>query len=171
MIQNLADCLWGVTAREGGFVNDPQDSGGATNHGVTQHEYDHWRALKGLPLRSVRLIEDAEVEAIYKQLYWDACSCSDLPDGLDYAVFDFAVNSGPFKAASVLQQIVGAHVDGHIGPVTIFAVYQHEPRDLVAALCDARVVFLKGLKNYPHFGKGWLRRVSEVEIAAKVLAG
>lgn len=171
MIQNLADCLWGVTAREGGFVNDPQDPGGATNKGVTQHEYDHWRAMQGLPLRSTRLIEDAEVEAIYKQLFWDACQCSLLPDGVDYCVFDFAVNSGPFKACSVLQQEVGVPVDGHVGPVTLSAVSMAHPGELVVAICDARVDFLKRLKTFPHFGVGWVRRVTEVETAAKVLAG
>lgn len=171
MIENFPDSLkLAVLPHEGGFVNDPEDPGGATNKGVTQHVYDHWRVTSGLPIRSVKQIEDHEVEAIYKKLYWDACSCSLLPDGVDYAVFDFAVNSGVYRACSFLQEAAGAPVDGHVGPVTIAAVKVRHPRDLVHAICDARVEFLHRLKTFPHFGTGWVRRVTEVETAALVLA-
>lgn len=171
MIENYADSLQAVLTHEGGYVNDPKDPGGATNKGITQHIYDAWRATSGLPLRSVKLIEPVEVEAIYRRLYWDACQCSLLPDGVDYCVFDFAVNSGPFRAAEFLQAAVGATIDGHVGPATLTQVTLYHPRDVVHAICDARVAFLRKLKTFPHFGIGWVRRVTDVESAALVLAG
>src|SRR4051812_49409881 len=115
---DLADVL----RREGGFVHDPLDPGGATNHGVTQHEYTHWRAGHGLPSRSVRLIATDEIAAIYAEDYWQPIRGDDLPAGVDYCVFDFAVNSGPTRAVKFLQRAVGAKDDGAIGDKTLSAV-------------------------------------------------
>lgn len=150
-----------VLAHEGGFVDHPDDPGGATNEGVTQATYDAWRKNSGLPMRSVRELTSEERDVIYRQQYWDAVRGDQLPVGVDYAVYDFAVNSGPGRAARFLQAVVGVTQDGQIGNVTLAAVraYKGGSINLIAELCQRRMAFLKGLRHWGTFGRGWTRRV------------
>jgi lysozyme family protein len=159
MNQNFPTALGWVLIHEGGFVDHPRDPGGPTNQGVTQRVYDGWRRKSGLDTRSVRLIETREVEAIYERDYWDAARCDDLPPGLDYAVFDFAVNSGVSRAVRTLQRLVGVDDDGVIGSITLGAVARQDARRLIEALCADRMVFLRRLAGWPTFGRGWTKRV------------
>lgn len=155
-----------VLKHEGGYVNHPSDPGGATNKGIIQRTYNAWRRAKGLPLRSVKLITDDEVAAIYKSSYWDKIKGDDLPVGVDYAVFDFAVNSGPARAAKFLQRLTGVTADGVIGPATVAAATAKQ-FGLVDRLCDERMRFLQTLPHWRVFGKGWSSRVTEVRTVAK----
>lgn len=166
MKENFSAALALVLAHEGGYVNHPADPGGATNRGVTQAVYDGWRKGKGLSARSVRHIEEAEVQAIYRRDYWDKVRGDDLPRGIDYAVFDFAVNSGVARATKYLQTAVGVAADGVIGPQTLAMVQHHERARLIQSICAARLNFLKGLGTFKTFGRGWTRRVEEVQAKA-----
>lgn len=159
MRENLEHALKWVLAHEGGYVNHPKDPGGATNMGVTQRTYNAYRARRGLPAQSVRGITSDEVAEIYKTQYWDAVRADDLPAGLDYAVFDYAVNSGPSRAMKDLQREVGAAPDGINGMRTMEGVNAADTFDLIERLCHRRMRFLRGLKHWPTFGKGWTRRV------------
>lgn len=159
-----------VLVHEGGFVNHPKDPGGATMKGVTQAVYDAWRGRQGLPKQSVRHIADSELTAIYRRDYWDAVRGGDLPAGVNYAVFDFAVNSGINRAARFLQRIVGVAQDGHIGPATLAAVNAMPPVTLIDRICDDRLTFVRGLKTWPTFGRGWQRRIDDVRAGAKAMA-
>lgn len=167
MNANYPAALAAVLVHEGGYVNHPRDPGGATNRGVTQRVYDDFRAARGLVLRSVKHIQQAEVEAIYKRQYWDAVKGDDLPAGVDYCVFDLAVNSGVNRASRFLQRATGVAEDGKIGPVTIAAAKNIPPRLLADTICDERICFLKSLGTFGIFGKGWTRRVSEVREHSK----
>jgi lysozyme family protein len=167
---DFGSALAAVLVHEGGYVNDPQDPGGATNRGVTQKVYDNWRSGRGLPHRSVRDIEDVEIEAIYRKLYWDAVKGDELPSGLDYCLFDFAVNSGPGRAARFLQTAVGVATDGKIGPGTLTAVAAHDAVSVIRAVCAARLDFLQGLSTFARFGRGWTARVNEVRTRAEAMA-
>lgn len=155
-----------ILKHEGGYVNHPKDPGGATNKGVTQKTYDSWRDRQGQPRQSVRSISDSEVSAIYRRDYWDAIKGDDLPAGVDYAVFDFAVNSGIDRASRYLQEVARVAADGKIGPATLAAVAALSPANVINSLCDARMAFLRGLRTFPTFGKGWTTRVSEVRALA-----
>jgi lysozyme family protein len=159
MKENLEVALAWVLAHEGGFVNHPKDPGGATNKGVTQRVYDGYRTRKGLAPRSVRGISAEEVAEIYRAQYWQAVRGDDLPAGLDYAVFDYAVNSGPRRAAMDLQRELGVKVDGVIGQITLAACARADVFDLIVRLCERRMRFLRALKHWPTFGRGWTRRV------------
>jgi lysozyme family protein len=167
---NFSPSLGLVLCHEGGYVHDRRDPGGATNKGVTQRVYDDWRRSKGLEPRSVRSLEQTEVEAIYRKLYWDRIRGDELPSGVDYAAFDFAVNSGTNRAARYLQRAVGVTDDGQIGPMTLAAVANTNPRNIIGRLCAARQDFLETLSTFPTFGGGWTRRVSEVERTAMGMA-
>lgn len=163
-----------VLAYEGGFVNHPRDPGGATNKGVTQKVYDDYRLSRGRSIRSVKLIEDLEVAAIFKNNYWDRAACDRLPAGLDFAVFDFAVNSGVTRASKFLQAILGSNnVDGIIGQATLALADKFAGADeegLIKRYCAERLEFLQSLSTFDVFGVGWTRRVESVTKQACMIA-
>jgi lysozyme family protein len=159
MQENFSLSLKLVLAHEGGFVDHPKDPGGATNFGVTQKVYDAFRKRRGDGGRSVRKITMSEVEAIYRAQYWAAVRGDDLPLGLDYVVFDYGVNSGPKRAVQTLQAALGVKVDGAIGEVTLAAIERADMADLIEDICERRMAFLKRLKTWKTFGRGWSRRV------------
>lgn len=164
------EALRRVLVHEGGYADHPADPGGATMKGVTQRVYDGWRRRHGVPPRAVRLIEPGEVAAIYRRQYWDALRADDLPAGIDYALFDAAVNSGPGQAAKWLQRTLGVAADGQIGEATLAALEGRDVAALVDGLCDRRLAMLRALRTFPTFGAGWTRRVAEVRAAARKMA-
>lgn len=164
------DCLAETLKWEGGYSNDPVDPGGATMKGVIQEEYDAWRSGRGLTCRSVREIGANEVSTIYRENYWQPLRCSDLPPGVDLAVFDFGVNSGVGVAIKKLQRAVGVAADGHIGSITLDAVRSVSRETLIPDYMNMRRAYLRQIKTFWRFGKGWLRRCDGVEIAAKRMA-
>lgn len=156
-------CLPLTLAYEGGWSNHPLDPGKATMRGVTQAVYDDWCAMHGLATQSVRYISDGELTQIYQWRYWDAARCGSLPLGVDYALFDFAVNSGVRRSVQLLQRVLAIKDDGAMGPITIAAAVGycrlHDAAKLSDALCSARMTFLRGLPTFATFGKGWKARV------------
>lgn len=170
MKKNFGMALKAVLVHEGGYVNHPADPGGATNKGITWRTYNAWRRNRGLPDRHVKNITDEEVAAIYKAQYWNVIRGDDLPSGLDYAVFDFAVNSGPARAAKFLQRIVNVNADGQIGQITLEAVAKANTKHTINALCDNRLAWLQRLRHWGTFGRGWTRRVQEVKAMANEMA-
>ncbi len=144
---------------EGGYVNHPEDPGGATDRGITQRTYDAWNDRMGRRRRPVRGISKAEAERIIEFQYLDAVRADALPSGLDYAVADYAVNSGPGRAVKDLQRVLGVRVDGVIGLQTLAAVQAANTQEVIVALCQRRMSFLKSLRTWRVFGKGWTRRV------------
>ncbi len=157
------DSLSHVLTHEGGYVNDPRDPGGATNFGVTQRTYDGYRKRKALTPQSVRLITRVEVGEIYRKTYWNGVRGDELPDRLDYCLFDGSVNSGPVQSIKWLQRALGTKVDGVMSDATLAAAEAYPDHDaLIAAILDRRLAFMKALKGWRAFGKGWSRRVTEV---------
>ncbi|NUM72724.1 glycoside hydrolase family 108 protein [candidate division KSB1 bacterium] len=162
---------------EGGFVNNPKDPGGATDRGITQKTFDAWNRVKKLPLRSVKGISKDVAEEIIFENYMRPVKFDDLPAGLDYAMADYSVNSGPARANKELQRLIGVSADGIFGNITLSKVQQiaQEPggiHDLIEGLCAARMAFLRGLPHWPEFKNGWTDRVQTVQEAAlKMAAG
>ncbi|WP_353474775.1 glycoside hydrolase family 108 protein [Salipiger sp. H15] len=152
-------CQPWLLTHEGGFVNHPKDPGGATNQGITQRTYDAWRKVVGLPSRDVRLLEAGERDAIYREQYWEKVWGDKLPAGVDYALYDFAVNSGPARAVRFVQELVGTQVDGVMGVRTLAAIMDRDPAQLVVALCSKRMRWMSTLSTFSTFGTGWTRRV------------
>ena len=161
MEANFFKSLEMVLKHEGGFVDHPDDPGGATNKGITHKTYSDFL---GRPLEDVdelKNIPEEHVQIIYKQGYWDKVKGDNLPSGVDFAIFDWAVNSGPGRAAKALQKAVGATADGAIGPKTLAAVEAADAAEIIKAVADDREVFYKSLRTFNTFGKGWLRRNKE----------
>lgn len=170
MQDNFEQCLALVLKHEGNFVNHPKDPGGMTNLGVTKRVWEEW---VGHPVdeAAMRALSVQDVAPLYKKNYWDKIKGDQLPMGVDYACFDLAVNSGVGRAAKILQQALGVSADGAIGPTTLDAVAKANPRDLATEICDLRLNFLQSLPTFATFGKGWTRRVSEVEETAFKMVG
>ena len=172
MERNFPEALVHTLQFEGGWANHPNDPGGATMKGVTHKTYAHYLG-RDVTHDELRAIPDEHLADIYRKRYWDACRCSDLPDGLDLAVFDTAVNTGPGQAARLLQRIVGVPADGGIGPKTIAAVNDyvaaHGLHTLIEAYTEARQSFYRLLPTYVHFGEGWRKRADGVGGLAKNL--
>ena len=162
---NFTEALEHVLKHEGGFVNHPSDPGGMTNLGVTRAVWEEWVGRESSE-KEMRSLTPEMVAPLYKRKYWDRVKCDDLPSGVNYAVFDASVNSGTGRAAKWLQEVVGAVADGAIGEKTLAKVRTHDADALVNAYSDNRLNFLKGLKTFDTFGRGWTRRVEEVRQVA-----
>ena len=151
---------------EGGYSNDPHDPGGMTNLGVTHIDWAKWVGHQPTEAE-MRALTPKDVQPLYKDWYWDKIQGDDLPKGLDYALYDFGVNSGPVFAVKILQQCLGVFHDGVLGPQTLKAISEAPSiRDLASELCERRLTFLQGLPTWNYFGKGWESRVTSVENAA-----
>lgn len=170
MKDNFEQCLALVLKHEGGFVNHPKDPGGMTNLGVTKKVWEEWVGYT-VDESAMRALGPTDVAPLYKKNYWDRVSGDDLPTGVDYSVFDLAVNSGVSRAAKFLQAACGVAQDGNIGPATLAAVAAFHPRDLSTAICEKRLAFLQALPTWNTFGKGWNKRVAEVEETAFKMVG
>jgi lysozyme family protein len=164
------DALRRVLAHEGGYTNHPSDPGGPTNFGITIADYRRY-VKPGATAADVKAMRLDEAKAIYRAKYWDAMRCDDLPAGVDYAVFDYGVNSGIGRAPKVVERIIGAKiVDGKFSDAELVVLRQKDARTLINGICDERLAFLKSLRTWPVFGNGWGRRVAEVRTAAVAMS-
>lgn len=164
MRDNFDEALKAVLHHEGGYVNHPSDPGGMTNLGCTKRVWEEWCGHE-VDEKAMRALTPADVAPLYKSKYWDKIKGDDLPAGVDYVVFDAAINSGPGRAAKWLQSCVGVEPDGGIGPKTLAAVAAFDAKTLVDDYAKRRLSFLMDLPTWPTFGKGWGRRVEEVRKA------
>ncbi|MCA0318234.1 MAG: hypothetical protein LCH88_09210 [Proteobacteria bacterium] len=151
---NFDACLAVILRHEGGYVDHPKDPGGATNRGVTIGTLSGWLGRPATKAE-VRALTAADVTPIYRKNYWDACGCDALPAGVDLAVFDPAVNSGPPRAKQWYAKARQASA---------------EPVPLVRRICDVRMGFLQALRTWGRFGRGWASRVADIRARGEVMA-
>lgn len=150
---------------EGGYSNRSTDSGGPTKFGITHKTLAAHLGVPSVTAERVKALTLTEAEAIYRKSYWQQSGGDVLPKGLDYAAFDFGVNSGPHRAVKALQKVVGTKADGWIGEATLGAVAEYPGglRKLIKDYCAERMRFLKGLggkQGWPSNGRGWTIRVT-----------
>lgn len=129
---------------EGGWADDPNDPGGATNKGITIGAYTRWREAHGQPVPTkddLRNISDAEVEQIYREWYWLPSSADTLPFPMCLAVFDLAVNGGIGRAQEAFAAV------GHSNFLAYMAW---------------RLDWYTRISGWKHFGAGWTRRVADL---------
>lgn len=162
-------CLPLILAHEGGYVDHPRDPGGATNLGITLDTLSAHRGRR-VSKADVKALTVAEAGAIYQHNYWFPIHADELPAGLDYMLFDLAVNSGVGRARKYLQRAAGVAEDGIIGPATMAAVKARKGLDMVNAVAGYREAFYRGLATFPTFGRGWMRRLNEVTAKAREMA-
>ena len=165
MKHSFQHALEELLKHEGGYVNHPSDPGGRTNLGVTQRVWEDW-VKRPVTEQEMRALTPEQVYPLYDKLYWDRIKGDNLPAGVDYCVFDAAVNSGVSRSVKWLQTAAGTAADGAIGPATLSAVAEKQPDVLIKEYCAQRLKFLQALPTWATFGKGWSRRVNDVEKTA-----
>jgi len=165
MKENFDDALKAILHHEGGYVHHKLDPGGMTNLGVTKRVWEEWVGHE-VDEKAMRALTPETVGSMYKTKYWDKIRGDDLPTGVDYAVFDAAINSGPGRAAKWLQTAVGAVPDGAIGAGTLAKVGAMDAKNIIEKYQETRLAFMQSLPTWEIFGKGWGRRVTEVKEAA-----
>ena len=127
-LTKFEDIIAVVLKHEGGFVDDPDDRGGATNWGVTQKVYETFREEK-CTADDIKKMTQEEAEEIYYEMYWLPSRAEQLPAEVRETYFDMCVNHGQGGAVKILQQACNnkrkpenkIDVDGGIGPNTIKA--------------------------------------------------
>jgi lysozyme family protein len=162
---NFEKCLKFVLQFEGGFTNNPKDPGGPTNLGVTQATLSTFLGRQAT-IAEVKALTPGKVAPIYRLKFWDHVSADDLPAGIDLAVFDFGVHSGPSRGVIGLQRALKLADDGKIGPVTLAAAKKSDPKTTINDVCDERMAFLKQLKVFKSFAAGLTNRVAKCRKAA-----
>lgn len=152
MKENFQRSVKAVLKYEGGYADNPADPGGATNRGITIATLRAWR---GHPVTKadVKALTEAEAVAIYKARYWDPIRGDQLPAGVDHALFDIAVNSGPGRVPQFSKLVTA------------------DPAASIRAICGARMAYLRRLSTWRTFGRGWTTRVKRVEKEALSMAG
>jgi lysozyme family protein len=158
---NFETALAKTLIHEGGYVNDPSDSGGETNFGISKRSY---------PNVNIKALTKETAGEIYERDFWNALNCGQInDDALASKVFDLAVNCGTETIGKMLQEAVCStgltvKVDGKIGPVTIRTINMLNAVSLLAilkGLAEAR--YRKIVAKTPSdskFLKGWLIRLA-----------
>jgi lysozyme family protein len=155
----FATCLAFTLKAEGGFVDNPNDPGGATNMGITLATYRTWVGDPAAPVSAIQTLSQTVASAIYRGNYWNPLRADGLPAGVDLCVFDFGVNTGIWRSGRILQQALGFaadQIDGSIGPITLAAAGKADPATLVNSLADRQETFYRSLSTFADFGRGWL---------------
>ncbi len=160
MRENFDKSLQLLLKHEGGFVNHERDPGGMTNLGVTKSVYEEWLGYE-VDKQDMMKLTPEDVAPIYLNNYWIKANCDELPSGLDYVVFDWAVNSGVSRSSKGIQKCCGAEPDGVIGPKTLQLVLGQDTNFMIEKFKEVRQSFYEGLNHFDAFGRGWTRRNNE----------
>ena len=160
MKENFGKALRLLLKHEGGYVNHPDDPGGITNLGVTKRVYEEWIGREATE-EDMENLTPEDVAPLYKTNYWDKCRCDDLPSGLDYVAFDWAVNSGVSRSSKGIQKSCGAEPDGIIGLKTLELAKEQNTTFMIENFQIIRQEFYERLDHFDTFGKGWTRRNNE----------
>lgn len=137
---------------EGGYVNDPNDPGGETKFGISKRSY---------PDEDIPNMTEARAKELFRRDFWDRVRAGQLHDGVAWQAADFAYHSGPETAVRYLQRALGVADDGQWGPASAAAAKTMSEADQIMRLLAERLDFLTRLKNWPHAGRGWARRIAE----------
>lgn len=166
---NYDACLAGVLESEGGYSNDEGDPGGPTKYGITIIDArKYW--MPNATASDVKAMPLSIAKSIYRSKYWQAVRGDDLPSGVDYAVFDYGVNSGVGRAAKVLRELLHLPAGSTIDDATVAAARKADATVLVSNICAERLEFLEGLRTWSTFGRGWGSRVAKVKSASIAMA-
>jgi lysozyme family protein len=157
------EALAHVLISEGGYSNHPSDPGGATRYGITYRTaraHGYKGSMRSLPL--------ATAAKIYRDAYWDACRCDELPSPLRILVFDAAVNSGCSRSIRWLQEAMDVSQTGVVKDSLVTAAEAlniGQILDVRAKLLALRMSYLRGLRTWKTFGRGWTARLARVREA------
>lgn len=168
MRKNLERSLVEIFGHEGGYGADPRDpgnwTGGARNKGELLGT-KYGISAAAYPRLDIPKLTLAEASRIYERDYWSKIRGDDLPSGVDHATLDPAINSGVSRGARWLQRAVGVSQDGVVGDLTVRAAQRSPDKaEDVREICRYRTGFLRALSSFATYGRGWIIRVTRVEV-------
>ena len=158
-----------ILSWEGGFVNDPRDSGGATNKGVTLSTFQTVFG-KDKTVKDLKNITDEQWEIIFKKYYWNRYKADQIKDEwIKYLLVDWLWASGKWAITKV-QKYLGLKEDGIVGDKTIAVINSKDPKILFKDLWHVREQFLYNISKGKNsvFLKGWLRRLNGIRYGSLV---
>lgn len=158
---------------EGGFINDPDDLGGATNMGITLSTYTDYCRRKGYPKPTVtrlKNISESDWLDIFKTMYWDKWKADEiLSQSVANILVDWLWNSGDY-GIKIPQMLVNVSNDGIVGPKTIAAINAQNPRELFDRIKIARFDFIDSIcKSRPaneKYRRGWMNRINDIKFTS-----
>ncbi len=177
MRANFVPLMREVLRHEGGFSDDRQDPGNwtggkvgvgvlkGTKYGIAANSHPH------LDIRN--LTQDEAIE-IYREQYAPPVMFDDLPSGIDWVALDASINSGPKRSVVLIQRALGfsdEDADGRMGPKTLAAIKAANQPNLIRGSCRQRLDFMRSLKTWNRYGRGWTTRVNEVQAKALKMVG
>ena len=149
-----------VIEQEGEYTNDSNDPGGETKWGISKKSY---------PTLDIKNLTQDQAKAIYESDYWNLVNGDELPNGLDLAVFDMAVNQGVGTAIKLLQKHLGTKEDGVFGPITLAkakAITQRQILVFLARRLEAYMTLMTKNTKLLSYAINWFYRV--VALANKI---
>lgn len=152
-----------LIGHEGEFTDDKNDRGNWTSGKIGVGELKGTKygiSAMAYPDLNIRNLTLDEAKAIYARDYWGKLALERVPPQVRFDIFDTAVNSGISTAAKLLQRAVGVNDDGVIGAKTLAAVARISGDALDKKFNGQRLLFLAEIKTWPHYGRGWVRRVA-----------
>lgn len=164
-----------IVGEEGGYDNDPRDSGNWTGGAVGSGTLlgTNWGiSAAAFPTLDIPHLTQADAKAIYKPKYWDQVAGDALPPRVALYVFDAAVNSGVYHAAQWLQAAAGTATDGLVGAHTVAAVqraYADDPAEFTGKLLGTRLIFMSDTAVWSVYRGGWATRVCALPVRAAAL--
>lgn len=155
---------------EGGFVDDPDDLGGATNRGVTIGTYATYCKKKGYPAPTVERLKNLSEKdwaEILKTMYWDRWKADEIKSqSVANILVDWVWASG-INGIKIPQKVLGVTADGIVGAKTLSALNMKSPKELFEEIKEARIQFIEDIcRKRPannKFKKGWLNRINSLQ--------
>lgn len=165
---------------EGGLVDNPNDPGGITNHGISLRFASSVGDLNGdgrpdldvdgdgdIDPDDIRKLTPEQATDVFRFYFWRLLRCDELPSGLALLTFDAGINQGRGPAITMLQQALGIKADGKLGPVTMEAAAAAAGRPaFITEYVARRTHRYATTKNFDSFGLGWMRRIARMHVHA-----
>lgn len=171
-------CTAFTRLEEGGYVDDPRDSGNWTggavgvglligsNMGVGAPALAVWLQGTDVTAATMRTLPAAIYNAMARARYWTPMSCADMPAGVDLMLFDYGWNRGVGSSIRLLQQVLNVEEDGICGQATVRATHARQCADLIEEMADRQNAAYRALHNFQVYGHGWLARTDRRREAA-----
>ena len=160
-----------LTEFEGGYVDDPDDLGGATNMGITYRTFVDYLHKKGLSANKDKF-KSMTIDLrnqIIKSEYWDKCKGDEIKSqSVAVAIVDWFVNSG-YNATMAVQKLLNLKRDGIIGNITLSEINKQDAKKLFEAIQKERVAYIYRIveqrEENRKFLNGWSNRINKIKFA------
>lgn len=160
MKHNFVQSLTMVLAHEGGWSDHPSD-GETKMRGISLRMFQRYYG-SDKNKNDLHNIDDIKINRIYREAYWDQCLCDDLPNGIDYVVFDTAIHSGPQKAIEWLQKAAKITQNGIITKETINMIVDMDIEILINRMIYERLTAIMRLPGWAMLKHKWMKRIQSV---------